>query len=167
MNLGVCHSEDEEEKEEKEAGNADEENKNKENGQVEDSNEAMNERSHGYIPEPLMEVEGMEDITNEGQIILLGEDIEEEDKGEDEEAEASDDESVKVESIVFPASNSPNQPERMMLANTIQVLNWELTPEEENKINLAKNELQNIKNDRCLTSGDICKYFDYLEGQDT
>ena len=28
---------------------------------------------------------------NEGQIILLGEDIEEEDKGEDEEAEASND----------------------------------------------------------------------------
>ena len=91
---------------------------------------------------------------------------EEKGKGEDEEAEASNDESVKVESVVFAASNSPNQPERMMLANKIQVLNQELTPEEENKINLAKNELQNIKNGGCLTSGDIFKYFNYLEGQD-
>jgi hypothetical protein len=99
----------------------------------------------------------MEETTNEGQIILLGKDIEEEDKGEDEEAEASDNESVKVESVVFAASNSPDQLERMMLANIIQVLNRELTPEEENKINLAKDELQNIKNGRCLTSGDICK----------
>ncbi len=62
-----------------------------------------------------------------------------------------------MESVVFAASNSPDQSERMMLANKIQVLNWELTPEEKNKI---------IKNGGCLTSGDICKYFDYLEGQD-
>ncbi len=27
---------------------------------------------------------------------------------------------------------------------------------------LGSNELQNIKNRGCLTSGDICKYFDYL-----
>ncbi len=74
-----------------------------------------------------MEVEGMEKATNEGQIILLGKNIEEDDWEEDEEAEASDDESVKVESV-------------------IQVLNRELTPEEENKINFAKKELQNIKN---------------------
>jgi hypothetical protein len=31
--------------------------------------------------EPRMEVEGIEKATNEGQIILLGKDIEEEDKG--------------------------------------------------------------------------------------
>ncbi len=130
VNLGVCHSEDEEEKHEKEAGNADEENEDDENGQVKDSNEAMNEQAHGYLPEPPMEVEGMEETTNDGQIILLGEDIEEEDKGEDEEAEASDDESVKVGSVVFTASNSPDQLERMLLANKIQVLNRELTPEE-------------------------------------
>ncbi len=171
VNLGVCHLEDEEEKDEKEAGNAEagnagKENDNNENGQVEDSNEAMNERAHRYLPEPPMEVEGMEETTNEGYIILLGKDIEEEDKGEDEEAEASNNESVKVESVVFAASNSPNQPERTMLAKEFQFLNWELTPEEENNINLAKNELQNIKNGKCLTSGDICKYFDYLEGQD-
>ncbi len=120
VNLGVCHSEDEEEKEEKEekeAGIADEENENNENGQVEDSNKVMNERANGYFPEPPMEVEGMKETMNEGQIILLGKDIEVEDKREDEEAEASNDESVKVESVVFAASNSPNQPERMMLAN--------------------------------------------------
>ncbi len=58
----------------------------------------------------------MEDTINEGKIILLGKDIEEEDKGEDEEADTSDDESVKVESVVFAASNSPDQPERTMLA---------------------------------------------------
>ncbi len=51
-----------------------------------------------------MEVEGMEKTTNEGQIILLGKDIEEEDKGEDEEAEASDNESVKVKSVIFKFS---------------------------------------------------------------
>ena len=77
----------------------------------------MNERAHGYFPEPLMEVEGMKETTNERQIIPVGKDIEEEDKGEDEEAEASDNESVKVESVVFAASNSPDQLERMMLAN--------------------------------------------------
>ncbi len=81
----------------------------------------MNKLAHGYFPEPPMEVEGMEEITNEGQIILLGKDIEEEDKGEDEEAEASNNESVKVESVVFAASNLPDQPERMMLANKIQL----------------------------------------------
>ncbi len=53
-----------------------------------------------------------------------------------------------------------------MPANKIQFLNRELTPDKEHKINLAKNELQNIKNGGCLTSGDICKYFNYLEGQD-
>ncbi len=53
---------------------------------MEDSNEAMNERAHGYLPEQPMEVEGMEETTNEGQIILLGKDIEEEDNGEDEES---------------------------------------------------------------------------------
>jgi hypothetical protein len=147
VNIGVCHSEDEEEKNKKEAGNADEENDDDENGQVEDSNEAMNEQAHGYLPEPLMEVEGlvegcneamneqlhgylpgplmevegMEETMNEGQIILLGEDIEGEDKAEDEEAEASNDESVKVESVVFTASNSPDQPERTMLAKKINV----------------------------------------------
>jgi hypothetical protein len=53
VNLGVCHSEDKEEKDKKEAGNveagnADEENDNDENGQVEDSNEAMNERAYRW-----------------------------------------------------------------------------------------------------------------------
>ena len=43
VNLGVCHSKDEGEKNEKEAGNTDEENDGDENGQVEDSNKAMNE----------------------------------------------------------------------------------------------------------------------------
>jgi len=50
----------------------------------------------------------------------------------------------------------------MMPANKIQILNLELTPNEEHKINLGSNELQNIKNGGCLTSGDICTYFDYL-----
>ncbi len=72
-----------EEKNEKEAGNADEENEDDENGQVKDSNKAMNEQAHKKKTEPRMEVEGMEGTTNEGQIILLGKDIEEEDKGED------------------------------------------------------------------------------------
>jgi hypothetical protein len=121
VNLGVCHSENKEKKDKKEAGNtdagnADEENDDNENGQVKDSNEAMNERAHKSLSELPMEVEGLEETTNEEQTILLCKDIEEEDKGEDDEAEASDDESVKVESVVFAASNSPNQPERMMLA---------------------------------------------------
>jgi hypothetical protein len=126
VNLVGCHLEDKEETDEKEAGNAeagnaeagnaDEENDDDENGQVDNSNKAMNERAHGYLPEPPMENEGMEETTNEGQIILLGKDIEEEDKGEDEEAEASNDESVKVKTVVFAASNSPDQPERTMLA---------------------------------------------------
>ena len=84
MNLGVCQLEDEEEKNEKETGNADEENEDDENGQVKDSNDALNEQAHGKRPEPRMEVEGMEKTTNEGQIILLGKNIEEEDKEEDE-----------------------------------------------------------------------------------
>jgi hypothetical protein len=58
---------------------------------------------------------------------------EEKGKGEDEEAEASDNESVKVESVVFAASNSPNQPEKIMLPNKIQVLNRELTPDKRTK----------------------------------
>ncbi len=60
----MCHLEDKEEKDKKEAGNADEEDEDDEDGQVEDSNEAMNERAHGYFPEPPMEVEGMEVTTN-------------------------------------------------------------------------------------------------------
>ena len=111
VNLGVCQLEDKEEKNEKETGNADEENEDNENGQVKDSNKAINEQAHEKKTEPQMEVEGMEKTTNEGQIILLGKNIEEEDKGEDEEAEASDNESVKVESVVFVASNSPDEPE--------------------------------------------------------
>ena len=59
VNFGVCHSEDEEEKDKKEAGNTDEEDEDNEDGQVEDGNEAMHERAHGYFPEPLMEVEGI------------------------------------------------------------------------------------------------------------
>jgi hypothetical protein len=46
VNLGVCHLEDEEEKNKKETGNTDEENDDDEYGQVEDSNEAMNEWAH-------------------------------------------------------------------------------------------------------------------------
>ncbi len=46
VNLGVCQLEDEEEKNKKEAGNADEVNEDNENGQVKDSNEAMNEQAH-------------------------------------------------------------------------------------------------------------------------
>jgi hypothetical protein len=76
VNLGVCHSEDEEKKDKKEAGNADEEDEDDEDCQVEESNEAMNERAHGYFPELPMKVEGMEETTNVGQIILLGKDIE-------------------------------------------------------------------------------------------
>ena len=49
VNFGVCHSEDEEEKDKKEAGNTDEEDEDNEDGQVEDSNEAMNERVHGFF----------------------------------------------------------------------------------------------------------------------
>ncbi len=47
MNLGVCHLEDEEENNKKETGIADEENDDDENGQVEESNKAMNEQAHG------------------------------------------------------------------------------------------------------------------------
>ncbi len=154
MNLGVCHSADEEEKNKKEAGNADEESADNENGQVKDSNKAMNERAHGYLPEPPMEVEGIEETSNERQIILLGKDIDREDKRQDEEAEASNDECECGKcctcSIKFTRSTGENDACEY--------------PEEENKINLAKNELQNIKNGGCLTSGNICKYFDCLEG---
>ncbi len=45
MNLGVWHLEDKEEKEKEEARNADEDNEYDEDGQVEDSNEAMNEQA--------------------------------------------------------------------------------------------------------------------------
>ncbi len=142
VNLGVFHSEDEEEEEEEEeeAGNADEEDEDDEDGQVEDGNKAMNEQGNGYLPAPPMEVEGVEENMDEGQIILLGKDIEEEedeetnDKGEDEEVqrhhtseesedEASNNESVKEEGVIFAASNSPDQPERMMPSNKIQFLN--------------------------------------------
>ncbi len=47
VNLGVCQLEDEEEKNEKEVGNADEENEDDENGQVKNSNDALNEQAHG------------------------------------------------------------------------------------------------------------------------
>ena len=93
------------------------------------------------------------------------EEEEEEELEEDSKGEESNDESVE-EGVLFAASNSSDQPERMMHANKIQILNLELTPDEEHKINLGSNELQNIKNWGCLTSGDICKYFDYLGGQD-
>ncbi len=66
VNLGVCQLEDEEEKNEKKAGNADEENEDNDIGQVKDSNEAMNEQAHGKKPEPRMEVEVMEKTMNEG-----------------------------------------------------------------------------------------------------
>ncbi len=92
-------------------------------------------------------------------------DKEEEEEEEESEDEEYDNESVK-ESVLFAASNSPDQPERMMPANKIQFLNRNISPDEEHKIHFAKNELQNIKNEGCLTSGDICKYFDYLGGQD-
>jgi hypothetical protein len=75
VNLGVFHSEDKEEEEEEEAGNADEEDEDNEDGQVEDSNEAMNEQGDGYLPAPPMEVEGVEENTDEGQVILLGKEI--------------------------------------------------------------------------------------------
>jgi hypothetical protein len=41
---------------------------------------------------------------------------------EESEDEASNDESVKVESVVFAASNSPDQPEKMMPANKFKFL---------------------------------------------
>ncbi len=47
VNLGVCQLEDEEERDKKEARNADEENEDDENRQVKDSNEAMHEQAHG------------------------------------------------------------------------------------------------------------------------
>jgi histone-lysine N-methyltransferase SETD2 len=87
---------------------------------------------------------------------------EEEELEEESEDEESNDESV--EECVL--SNSPDQPKRMMPADRIQILNQELTPDEEQKINSASYKLQNIKDGECLTSGDICKYFDYLGGQD-
>jgi hypothetical protein len=53
LNLGVFHSEDkEEEEEEEEAGNADEKDEDDKDGQVEDSNNAMNEQGDGYLPAP-------------------------------------------------------------------------------------------------------------------
>ncbi len=82
MYLGVITNTSEGKKKENddEAGNVDEEDENKEDGQVEDSNNAMSEKGNRYLPAPPMEVEGVEENTNEGQIILLGEDIEEEDE---------------------------------------------------------------------------------------
>ncbi len=98
--------------------------------------------------------------------VFHSEDKEEEDEEEEEsEDEESDDESVE-EGVLFAASNSPDQPERVMPVNKIQFLNQKLSPDKEHKIHFAKNELQNIKNGGCLTSGDICKYFDYIGGQD-
>ncbi len=93
------------------------------------------------------------------------EEVEDEEEEEEEEEEESNDESVG-EGVLFAASNSQDQPERMMPADKIQFLNQELTPDEENKLNFDKDELKNIKNGGWLTSGDICNYFDYLEGQD-
>jgi hypothetical protein len=93
-----------------------------------------------------------------------------EEEEEEEEEEESKDEEYNNESVeegvLFAALNSPDQPERMMPANKNQFLNRELSPDKEHKIHFAKNELQNIKNGGCLTSGDICNYFDYLGGQD-
>ncbi len=94
-------------------------------------------------------------------VFHLEEEEEKDEEEEESEDEESNDESVE-EGVLFAAPNSSDQPERMMPANKIQFLNWELTPDKEHKINLAKNELQNIKNGGCLTSGDICKYFNYL-----
>ena len=88
----------------------DQENDNDENGQVEDSNEAMNERAHGYLPEQPMEVEGMEETTNEGQIILLGKDIEEEDNGEDEESAPGLRGHGDSQSVVFFSSQNSTSP---------------------------------------------------------
>ncbi len=52
VNLGVFHSKDDNEEEEEEAGNADEEDEDNEDGQVEDSNKAMNEQGNEYLPAP-------------------------------------------------------------------------------------------------------------------
>jgi hypothetical protein len=103
---------------------------------------------------------------NLGVFHLEDEDKEEEEEEEESEDEEYDNESVEEGVLVFAALNSPDQPERMMPANKIQFLNQKLSPGKEHKIHFAKNELQNIKNGGCLTSGDICKYFDYLGGQD-
>jgi Ulp1 family protease len=104
-------------------------------------------------------------VVNLGEFHVEDEEEEEEEEEESEDEE-SNDESVD-EGVLFAASNSPDQPERMMLANKIQFLNRrKLSPVKEHKIHFAKNEIQNIKNGGCLTSGDICKYFDYLGGQD-
>ncbi len=98
--------------------------------------------------------------------VFHSEDKEEEEEEEEEsEDEKSDNESVE-EGVLFAASNSLDQPERMMPADKIQFRNRKLSPDKEHKIHFAKNELQNIKNGGYLTSGDICKYFDYLGGQD-
>jgi hypothetical protein len=105
-------------------------------------------------------------VVNLGVFHEEDEEEEEEELEEESEDEESDDESVEEGVLFSAASNSPDQPERMMPANKIQILNRELTPDEEHKINLGSNELQKIKNGGCLTSGDICKYFDYLGGQD-
>ncbi len=104
-------------------------------------------------------------VVNLGVFHLEGEDKEEEEEEEESEDEEYNNESVE-DGVLFAASNSPDQPERMMPANKIQFLNRKLSPDEEHKIHFAKNELQNIKNGGCLTSGDTCKYFDCLGGQD-
>jgi hypothetical protein len=97
-------------------------------------------------------------VVNLGVFHLKEEEEEDEDEEESEDEE-SNDESVE-ENVLFAGPSSPDQPKRMMPADKIQFLNRELTPDKEHNINLAKNELQNIKNGGCLTSGDICKYFD-------
>ncbi len=105
-----------------------------------------------------------------GEHVLLGEDIEEEDEelrlhtSEESEDEESNNESEE-EGVIFAASNSPDQPKRMMPGNKITFLNWEVTTDKEHKIDLAKEELPNIKRG-WLTSNDICRYFTYLEGRD-
>jgi hypothetical protein len=158
-------------KENDKAENADEEDENEEDGQVEDGNNVMSEKGNRYLPAPLMNVEGVDENTNEGQIILLGENIKEEDEeqrlhtSEESEDEESDNESEE-EGVIFASSNSPDQPNRMMRGDKNRFLDWELTTDEDHKIDLAKEELQNIKNGGYLTSNEICRYFTYLKGHD-
>jgi hypothetical protein len=88
--------------------------------------------------------------------VFHSEDDEEEDEEEEEsEDEESNDESVG-EGVLFAASNSPDQLERMMPADKIQFLNRMITDEDEMKI--ERNYSRTNKNrpkKGCLNASDM------------
>jgi hypothetical protein len=99
--------------------------------------------------------------------VFHSEDEEEEDDEEEEsEDEESNNESVE-EGVLFAASNSPDQPERMMPADKIQFLNWMITDKDEMKIERNYSRInKNCLKKGCLNASDIERYMDFLQKRD-